>query len=233
MNARVVALISLLLTASIGAGCTKTSLKGSQKNAPPFEPLVWLPTTTRSDERTLTPLEELRNAIEAFQNVKSFKSKLYVDNASGKTTAQIDVLKPSRFRGTIRVPTSNNGAEIIGVDSSLYLKPEGAPWVELSSPAMAKQLTETFRSAANGSGALIREALPDGTVVTKKRDNVHACDSFTTTLTSTKGPNIDLTICVANGLPSLLDIRAKDSHVSVTYTDYNSLFIIERPSVGK
>lgn len=233
MNARFFVFSFLIMATTIGAGCARRPTNATPNATTSNEPLVWLPTSTPSTEKISTPLEELRAAIVAFQNTKSFKSKLYIDNTSGKTTGQIDVLKPGRFHGTLHLPSSDTDAEIIGVDTTLYVKSSDTAWVQISSPSMSKQLSDTFRSATNGSGALINETLPDGTVVTKKYDNLHSCEAYSTTLTPSGGQRADLVVCVAKGLPASLDIKTKDSHVSVEYTDYNSLFIIERPSVSK
>lgn len=226
---RVIIPILLCSFALFGAGCKKAGTPGA--NGDNNNPAVFLPPSPPEETENERNLRELREAITQFQNAKTFRAKLSVSSKDGTTTGQIDIMKPDRFHGTMRVPKESQTSEVIGVGDTLYARLPDGSWRSISIPSVAKALNDAFRSAVASDSSVIRNALPDGTVVTKRADSGKGCDRYRAELTQTDGTKVNLDMCVSKGLPKLMDLQSPQGTVSVEYFDYNKLFLIERPTV--
>lgn len=222
---------SLLL---LGAGCKQsTPTAPSSPTASETESDVFLPPPPSEETENQRNLRELREAVEAFRTLKTFRAKLTIEGTSGATTGQIDVVKPDRFHGTLRVPKETQTSEVIGVSDTLYVRLPDGSWSSIQTPAVSKALAEAFRSTVDGNGSVIEAALPDEAIVTKRDDAAKGCTRYQTQITSADTTAADVQICVSKGLPKLMNVQSPQGTIEVEYFDYNTLFVIERPTVAR
>lgn len=217
--------------ALFGLGCRKTASVAT--NVDDTNPAVFLPPSPPEETEDQRNLRELREAIEQFQNAKTFRAKLSVSSKDGMTNGQIDIMKPDRFHGTMRTPKESQTSEVIGVGDTLYARLPDGSWRSVSTPSVAKALNEAFRSAVASDSSVIRNALPDGTAVTKRPDAGKGCDHYRAGLNQPDGGAVNLDMCVSKGFPKFMDLQSPQGSVSVEYFDYNKLFVIERPTVAR
>lgn len=225
------ALILISATALLGAGCRKNSTAGQADTSNPSGNLAYLHTATDTETEQEKNLRELNAAIMAFQEVKSFRAKLAIDNSKEKISGQIDVLKPDRFHGVIKISGEDQAGEVIGINNALYVKLADKIWMQVQSPAVAAAMSKAFQSTVDGDRAAVKQELPKGTTVTHGRDLLRACEKYQTTITDEAESAIELSVCVADGLPKFITASANQGSVEVEYFDYNELFTIERPTV--
>jgi hypothetical protein len=218
-------------TSLLGAGCRKNSTADKTKPAENSANLAYLHTATDTESETDKNLRELNAAIMAFQEVKSFRAKLAIDNNKEKISAQIDVLKPDRFHGVIKISGEDQAGEVIGINNALYVKLADKIWMQVQSPAVAAAMSKAFQSAVDGDRAAVKQELPKGATVTHGRDLLRACEKYQTTITNEPESAIELSVCVADGLPKFISASTDQGSVEVEYFDYNELFTIERPTV--
>ena len=233
MNKIILPLLIIFL-ALVGFGCGKEKVQKSDDPNAGFGTNAYLPPPKPPEDQTVTNLRELREAIVAFQEVKSFRANLLIDNEQGQTTGRIDVMKPDRFHGTIKVSTEDQEGEVIGIGNTLFIKvPDSDLWLEINAPEIATAMTSAFKSAVEGDAALIRSSLPDSTKVTKTKDGGRNCDKYETNIENDADLGVELSVCVSNGLPKYIRAETDQGIVDVEYFDYNTLFIIEKPNVIK
>jgi hypothetical protein len=235
MNRRTLLLLSLLALPLVGFGCAKKTPATTPPATQPggYEPLAYLPPDQPQESDKTRNLRELRDAVTAFQDVKTFRAKLYVDAPDGKTTGQIDVMKPDRFHGTVDVPAGTDLNEVIGIGSAMYVKQADGTWIQVQSPQLSEQLGAAFRSAVDTGNGLVSVKIPDSSDVTKTKNSIKNCDEYRTSVNGDDGKPVQLNVCVDNGLPKLVEATADTGYVSIEYFDYNKLFVIERPTVKK
>jgi|GEM_PF-2374579 len=200
------------VTSSTSGGNSKYGIQDATTTVP-----------TEADYRT-----ELRQAIAAFQKVKSFRAKVVVGPSSSEINALLEYAKPDRFRGTIQSKDAGT-AEIITVGNSLYMRVNGQAWVNLSKTASAKTISDTLKNALNGDSNLANIGIDDTLAVSKTHDDVNQCDSYQTTVKTASSTTNDITLCIADGLPSSMDLETAQGPIHLQYYDYNAVFLITKP----
>lgn len=215
----------------LGAGCRWPSKNAPRPSA--TESPVYLPPPPPPESENARNLRELRSALEAFKEVKTFRAKLVIDGKDGQTTGQIEIMKPDRFRGTVRFPKDDQTSEVIGVGDTLYVKLPDSTWTSISTPAVSKALTQAFRAAVDGDQSAVKTALPDDAAVAKRTDEVRGCDEYTAPIQGAEDATIDMSVCVGQGLPVSIRLQSGTGSVTIDYFDYNKLFVIERPTIGR
>jgi hypothetical protein len=235
MNRRTLILLPLLALPLVGFGCAKKPPAAPPPATQPggYEPLAYLPPDPPPEDDKAKNLRELRDAVAAFQSVKTFRAKLYVDAPDGKTTGQIDVMKPDRFHGTVDVPDGSQQNEVIGIGTAMYLKQADGTWIQVQSAQLSSELGAAFRSAVDTDNGLVSVKIPDSSDISKSRNQIRNCDEYRTSVSGDDGKPVQLTICVDKGLPKIVEATADAGYVSIEYFDYNKLFVIERPTVKK
>lgn len=227
-------LLPLIALPLVGIGCAKkTATSGVPSANDAYEPQAYLPPPAPAEDENTRNLRELRAAVAAFQDAKTFRAKLYVDTSDGKTTGQIDVMKPDRFHGTVEVSKEGQNSEVIGVGTTIYVRQADGSWLQVQSPELAAALANAFRSAVSTDSGLVNARLPDTSAVAKSANRTRSCDEYRTTVTGDDKSLTTLTVCVQNGLPRFIEATADQGYVSIEYFDYNTLFVIERPTVKK
>ncbi|MBU1348500.1 hypothetical protein KJ781_00310 [Patescibacteria group bacterium] len=226
--------LPIILIPLIGFGIWRFTHGPASPGAPSgqeaFESDAYLPPDPEPESEEVRNLRELLEAITTFQEATTFRAKLSIDADGGRTTGQIDVMKPERFHGTVEISSEDQNGEVIGVGTDLYVKQEDGTWLKVQSPTLSASLTSAFRSAVETN---IQSSLPDSTVVSKTRNYGRSCDEYRTTVTDKDGNTADLAVCVKDGLPMFIDARADSGSVNVEYFDYNKLFVIERPTIKR
>jgi len=215
-----------------GWGCKKPEVPVNPPASGVRQPDTYLPPDQPPESEAARNLRELREAIGNFQSARTFRAKLSVTSGSQKLTGQIDVMKPNRFHGTLQIPSKEGATEtmeVIGVENSLYIKLAENIWTYLKNPEQAKALTEAYRSAVDGEGSVLTSVLPDGTDVKKTRDATLNCDRYTAAVKDSDDSDMELRVCIADGLPKRIDIVASAGTATIDYFDYNKLITIERP----
>lgn len=218
-------------TSLLGAGCRKNSTSENSKPSENFGNLAYLHSSASAETENEKNLRELNEAISAFQEVKSFRAKLSIESDAEKIAGQINVLKPDRFHGVINLTGEKQSGEVIGIGNALYVKLVDQIWVQVQSPTVAQAMSKAFQSTVDGDRAAIKQKLPAGTVVTRGQDLLRACDKYQTSLADERKNAIELTVCVADGLPKFIRAGSDQGAVEIEYFDYNELFTIERPTV--
>ncbi|MFA5935280.1 MAG: hypothetical protein WC787_00270 [Patescibacteria group bacterium] len=220
----------IFLLAAFGWGCKKAANPSAQGDGG-FQSDAYLPPSPPPETENQMHLRELREAIERFQDARSFRAKLAIETKDGRMTGQIDVTKPERFHGSLQVPSQNGfeTSEVIGVEKMFYIRLPNGNWTYVKNQEKSQALTTAFRSAVDGEDSLLGTSIPDSNTVTKNKDSALACDRYTTILTDAEGERTELTICVANGLPKRIEIKPATGGATIDYFDYNKLFVIERP----
>ncbi len=211
----------------VGAGC--------KRNSPPAVTPSSTGEVTQNSETDVKPLPteaerraELRQAIDAFKKVKSFRADVTVRPAQGSVTALLEYTKPNRFRGTIQIEKAGE-AEMIAVGDALYMRVNGGSWANLSKTPSAKVIGETLRNALNGDSNLENVAADESFPVTVRFDAVRGCELYVTQVRAADETLNDVQVCLANGLPRYLDLQTAQGPIALRYFDYNSLFLIEKP----
>ena len=226
MNRFFVSLIvgSLLI---VGAGCKRASppvatstSTGEVAQAPE---VVAKPAPTEAERRA-----ELRQAIDGFKKVKSFRADVTVTPAQGKVTALLEYTKPNRFRGSIQIEKAGE-AEMIAVSDALFMRVNGGSWANLSNTPSAKVIGETLRNALNGDSNLENIAVDESLPISVRPDAARGCELYTTQVRTTDNALNEVQVCVSEGLPRYLDLQTAQGPIALRYFDYNSLFLIEKP----
>lgn len=231
MNYNFIALfLGLSATVLVGFGCSKKQ-KTSTEAAAASAPRAWLPPPPAPETENEKNLRELRQAIEAFGSVKSFRAKLTLTNSNGTTNGSIEIQKPNRFHGIISADGVKE-TEVIGVEKSLYVKADENTWIPIKSPEFSKIVTNAFQSSVSGNTSLDGTLFTDGTSVTKNSVSGGSCDEYVTSV-ERDGLATELIICVSNGLPQFIEAKNDLGSFRTEYTDYDALFTIERPTVPK
>lgn len=221
---------SLVLVAVTGAGCL-----GSSQTRPPLrtaaqqQPYVPVPPPPDPEQTTPpSPRDELRAILQAFRDLKSFRSKITIPSKQGDITGTLDFQKPDRLHAILQAGTGDP-TEIIVVDTSLYMRNAKVSWVNFSKSATAKKLGESIRSTMSGDSSLDKLAITDAAEITKTQDADNGCDLYSSTLQNASGKDIPVTVCAVNGLPKILTMDSSDGQIRLEYYDYNAVFLIERP----
>lgn len=220
---------ALAVIAMTGAGCWNPS-----PARPPLQKVAqqpYIPVPPPPDpERTEppTPREELGAILQAFRDLKSFRSKITIPSKQGDITGTLDFQKPDRLHAILQAGTGDP-TEIIVVDTSLYMRNAKVSWVNFSKSATAKKLGESIRSAMSGDSSLDKLAITASSTITKSTDADNGCDLYASTLQAADGKEIPVSVCAVNGLPKYLTMDSDTGQMRLEYYDYNAVFLIERP----
>ncbi len=220
----------ILITGSlliVGAGCKRASAPvatpTSTGEVTQTPEVVVKPPPTEAERRA-----ELRQAIDAFKRMKSFRADVTVSPAQGNVKALLEYTKPNRFRGTIQIEKAGE-AEMIAVGDALYMRVNGGSWANLSNTPSAKVIGETLRNALNGDSNLENVAVDESLPITVRADAARGCDLYATQVRTSDNALNDVQVCVADGLPRYLDLQTAQGPIALRYFDYNTLFLIEKP----
>lgn len=219
-------IVFIIIPLLFGAGCRSAAMPAAQTPAAPSSNTPYIPPS--EPPKILDPRTELRNAIVAFTQVKSFRTKVRVSSSQGEMKAVLEFNKPNRFRGTVELGKSET-AEIIVVDTSLYMRVNQQQWLNLSKTSSAKTIGDTLKNALNGDSNLEAIGLDESTPVTKAFNAERGCDMYETSVKSLDGKTNPVHVCVRDGLPKYLDLTTPQGPVYLEYYDYNALFLIEKP----
>lgn len=211
----------------IGAGCRRAPQSvptpSSTGESVQTSETMTKPAPTEAERRA-----ELRQAIDAFKKVKSFRADVTVAPAQGKVTALLEYTKPNRFRGSIQIEKAGE-AEMIAVSDALYMRVNGGAWANLSKTPSAKVIGETLRNALNGDSNLENVAVDESLPISVRPDAIRGCDVYATQVRTSDNALNDVQVCVADGLPRYLDLQTAQGPIALRYFDYNALFLIEKP----
>jgi len=227
MYAVIAVLAAFALT---GLGYFAIRAPQSEQSGSGFRSAAFLPSLSTKTENQQN-LEELRTIFVNFQNAKSFRSDIAVDLSGDTTRGEMEIAKPSRFRGKLSV--DGETLEVTGVEDILYFKNPDGIWVPLRSEILTEQLQHAFSLAIQGTTEESATLLPDGLTVTKVRDRNRSCDEYSTQIEDESGNTIDLRVCAENGLPLFVEAIRADGSVKNAYRDFNVVIVIERPSIPK
>lgn len=215
------ALVTVVL---FGAGCRRTTPPSSTPSSTVDTSTSPTPAAPTDAERRI----ELRQAIEAFKKVKSFRADVTVSPTQGTVKALLEYTKPSRFRGSIHIEKAGE-AEMIAVNDALYMRVNGGSWANLSKTPSAKVIGETLRNALNGDSNLENVAVDESLPISVRFDATRNCELYVTQVRTADSSLNDVQVCVADGLPRYLDLQTAQGPIALRYFDYNSLFLIEKP----
>ncbi len=221
------AFLAILAIAGLGWYAATREGDGSGIGTVPAS-LAYLPPKTEATESQIY-LGELRDVLSNFASAKSFRSTIMLSIDNQRTSGEIEIAKPGRFRG--RVNVSGEELEVIGVEDVLYiLSPEGV-WVPLRSEQITGQLQETFAAALQGEDSDSSAVLSDDVNVTKQNNAANNCDEYLAAFRDENGNDVELTLCAQNGYPVTIELKRAEGFVQSEYSDFNDIIIIERPSI--
>lgn len=219
-----------LVTSSLfGLGCApKTEVKPVEQKMPPKSsqnPSVLLFPAEAKPNPTVN--EELQTILSNFRQANSLRTKFDMTTAQGQVQGNFQFIRPNRFKGVMQAQGSS--LEIVVVDDSLFLKAGDKPWANLSGQPSSKTLTDTLRKALSGNSTFDAASANSHALVTKSHDEARACDAYKTTAKTADGSVVSIEICAANMLPKFVSMTTDQGPVRISYTDYNTLFLIEKP----
>lgn len=222
-------LLALVLTSLTGAGCSKK--KPEPAPAPQPKPASANPAvvafgTTQTGDAAINA--ELDAILKNFRQVKSFRMRFSYSTPQGLLTSTLEYLRPNRFRGLMQV-ASQPSTEVIVVDQSLYMRPTGGKWVNLSGTESAKAVGASLQNALSGSASLDKIGVDPNAIVKKTRDDGRKCDLYKSSVKSQDGTPGELEICADNQLPKFVTMTTQQGPFTFEYYDYNTLFLIEKP----
>lgn len=226
-------LIPLSICVLFGFGCKKDAASQNPTTTP-REAQVYLPPEAPAESEQDRNLRELREAIQNFENAKTFRAKMSLTSSDGNVSGQIDVMLPDRFHGTMQSPGANGKtetSELIGVGDMLYVKAQNSLWAYVKDPVKAKAYAKAFRSSIGNQFSHFFDGQQAALEVKKTHDGSLGCDRYSTTVASATSTSdkAEIQICVSNALPKRITIKAQDGSANIDYFDYNKLFVIERP----
>ena len=219
----------LLLTSLTGAGCFKKKpepVAVPQPKPASANPSVVAFGTSQTGDAAINA--ELDAILKNFRSVKSFRMRFSYSTPQGLLTSTLEYLRPNRFRGIMQI-ANQPATEVIVVDQSLYMRPTGGRWVDLSGTESAKAVGSSLQSALSGNASLDNIGVDPNAVVKKTRDDGRQCDLYKASVKSQDGTPAALEICAAGQLPKFVTITTQQGPFTFEYYDYNTLFLIEKP----
>jgi hypothetical protein len=234
MNVSIRGSLVLAMTAAAicGAGC-KSPFKQSTQ-----EPAEYSKTTSTSavnvQPAKAAPTEQevradLRAALQNFHEAKSFRANVTLKTSEGTFKARMDMQKPNRVRGQYDLRPGTR-VDMIAVDSSLFMRFNDDPWANISKIPSAQTLSNAMKDSLTGNSSLDNLGVDDALPVKRTVDRSRKCDLYSTTLTDKEGKAYEVEICVADGLPKFLELKSPTNPLKVEYSDYNTVFLIEKPA---
>jgi|GEM_PF-3375509 len=218
-----------LCLALFGLGCNKqnTPTQAPQKVVakPSANPAVLLFPPASKPNPTVN--DELKEVLKNFREANAVHTKFEMSSQQGPLKGDFYVIRPNRFKGTM--DTSGGKVEIVIVDNSFFLKADGSQWLDFSNQPSSRAMTDTLKRAMSGNSALDSTGSSDTTLITKTRDESRGCDLYKTTAKAGDGSIVSLEICAENKLPKFVDMTTPQGPVRISYTEYNGLFLIEKP----
>ncbi len=218
----------LLLLPLMGVGCFN---KRAPTTPPPSKPLARTPSVVAFESSQTGDASinaELDTILKNFRGVKSFRMKLTYATPQGEFASTLEFLRPRRFRGVMQI-ANQTATEIIIVDDSLYIRPSGGTWTDLSGTEAAKAIGASLRNSLSGDTGLDALGVDPSAVVKKMRDDTRACDLYRAAVRSQDGKPASLEICAIDRLPKYVTITTEQGPLTFEYFDYGKLFLIERP----
>ncbi len=221
--------LSLLSLSLLGLGCS------AKPEAKPVAPKPQ-PKSSQNPSVLLFPAEakpnptvneELQEILTNFRNANSLRTTFDMTTSQGQVKGNFQFIRPNRFKGTMEAQGSN--LDIVVVDDSLYLKAGNSPWGNLSNQPSSKGLTDTLRKALSGNSTFDAAGANSQALVTKNHDDARSCDAYKTTAKTAEGAIVSIEICAENKLPKYVSMTTDQGPVRISYTDYNKLFLIEKP----
>lgn len=171
--------------------------------------------------------EELQSILKNFREATSLRTEFDMTTSQGQVKGNFSFIRPNRFKGTMT--SSGGNLNIVVVDDNLYLQVGAGKWSNLSNQPSSRTLTDTLKRALSGNSTFDAASASTETLVTKTRDDARACDSYKTTAKTAEGAIVSIEICAEKGLPRYVDMTTDQGPVHISYTDYNTLFLIEKP----
>ncbi|GEM_PF-643111 len=230
-------LIPILVIASLslfGLGCQKKSATSATSTTKLLQPMtvtpsnqgvLTLPPASAPDSNVNT---ELSDSLNSFRALKSFRVKFTMVTPQGRLKANLEFVKPNRFRGVLEVGQASK-TEIIAVDDSLYLRANNSQWANLSNTQAAQALRASLKQALSGDTSLDKIKLDETALVKKSRDEARQCDLYKTTTRNATSNTTVIEVCAVNGWPKYVSIQGDTHPIEFEYYDYNKVFLIERP----
>jgi len=174
-------------------------------------------------------MQEFLTILDHFQNAKSFRSHVSIKLPDQTTEGDIEVSKPGRFHGSMDV--SGQTLDVIGVENILYVKNPDGIWIPVKSEQLATQLQQAFSIVSNGS-TNGTDLLPPGTTVSKKQTKSDsACTTYYAEFIDDAGNDTTIDLCAKDEYPVRIDLVRADGSVQSDYKDFNSVIVIERPTI--
>ncbi len=218
--------------ASIGAGCANPF--AAKKPVSPPVPVQAQPSNNPSvimfppaSAPVPSVNDELRAAFQNFHELKSFRSKFKMTSPDGPISGTLTFIRPDRFSGSMQIKETKS--DLIVVGTSLYVRPEGAAWLDYSKTPASKTMSEQLRKSMDSGNTVENFGITDDTIIQKSHDDVNGCDEYKTVAKLANGQAVSLDVCVANRLPKYVHVEGSQGPSTMEYDKYNALMTIEKP----
>lgn len=172
--------------------------------------------------------DELQQILKNFREATSLRTEFDMTTSQGQVKGRFSFIRPNRFKGTMTA--SGGNLNIVVVDDSLYLQVGTAKWSNVSNQPSSRVLTDTLKRALSGNSTFDAAGANTEALVTKSHDDARSCDAYRTTAKTAEGAIVSIEICADKGLPRYVDMTTDQGPVHISYTDYNTLFLIEKPT---
>ena len=176
----------------------------------------------------LSDKDKLLNAIKKFRTAKSLKLKLVQKTSEGDVNGELDYVRPLRMRASFKMPNSQNLDTII-VGGTVYVRIQDDVW-EMTDNAFLKQFSQDFfASMLTTEASLSSFSVPEDAPISVEKNRSKKCTSYNTKYSSDDGQR-DISFCInEDNEIQMITQQTKDGEVTMEYSDYNTLFHIERP----
>lgn len=223
-------LISALGLSLLGLGCTKQAPQNQASQPKPQpkpsnNPSVLLFPPEAKPNPTVN--DELKEILKNFRLANSLRTEFDMTTSQGEVKGKFVFVRPNRFQGTMLAQGGN--LNLIVVDDSLFLQVGEGKWSNLSNQPSSRALTDTLKKALSGNSTFDAASANEEALVTKSRDDGRSCDLYKTNAKTADGHIVQLEICAENTLPKFVNMTTDQGPVRISYTDYNKLFLIEKP----
>ncbi|HEU0051407.1 MAG TPA: hypothetical protein VFQ60_05135 [Patescibacteria group bacterium] len=231
---------SLVLLSAFGFGCKKTP-PPTQHNSylDDITPLTRMvgskpKQTTQPQAPQPAPVPQkapdqnliaLKQAVQQFGSVKSFRASLVIPTAAGSVTGTVEFARGTGLHGMLNLPEAIV-TEIYLLGNSVLFRANTSTWTDLSGTTEGKQVADLFQNAFSVSDGNADITIPADAQIIGTGTDPSGCRLFIYAARSQAGTT---QVCVKNGLPIRFLSQAPLGNVEVSYRDFNQPIRIQSP----
>ncbi len=170
----------------------------------------------------------LKDAVEKFRNVKTFRATMTEDMAEGKMQSELSYMAPLRLQAVVSVG-KQVAFEMIIVGETAYAKMPDDDWKMTNDEVIKKFGRNFFETILNKDETLASFGIENESAIEIKENIKEDCVEYRAQYT-VEEEVFDITLCVdKSGVIKFIKKQHPEGESLTYYRDYNVLFTIERP----